>query len=90
MVRDIIDIDSNYEDFEAQEDDEEIKNKKKSKSEKEKNEDEKKQEEGTPTKKMTNLMFLLLKWKKIKPKIINILISLNKNYLKLKKYQFEN
>ncbi len=90
MVRDIIDIDSTYEDFEAQEDDEEIKIKKKSKSEKEKNEDEKKQEEGTSNEEDDEFNVSLAKMEEeIKPKIINILISLNKNYLKLKKYQFE-
>ena len=36
-----------------------------------------------------SLTSLLLKWKEIKPKIINILDSLNKNYSKLKKYQLE-
>ena len=90
MVRDIIDIDSTYEDFEAQDDDEEIKIKKKSKSEKDKNEDEKKQEEGATSEEDDEFNVSLAKMEEeIKPKIINILISLNKNYLKLKKYQFE-
>ena len=90
MVRDIIDIDSTYEDFEAQDDDEEIKIKKKSKSERDKNEDEKKQEEGATNEEDDEFNVSLAKMEEeIKPKIINILISLNKNYLKLKKYQFE-
>ena len=67
-----------------------LKLKKKSKSEKEKNEDEKKQEEGTSNEEDDEFNVSLAKMEEeIKPKIINILISLNKNYLKLKKYQFE-
>ena len=42
------------------------------------------------TVKMTNLMFLLLKWRrKLSLKLLNILDSLNKNYSKLQKYQVE-
>ena len=91
LVRDIIDIDSTYEDFDALDDDDDLKINKKSKSKKnkEKTEDTTKKEESTITM-MMNLMFLLLKWrKKLKPKIINILESLNKNYSKLQKYQVE-
>ncbi len=90
MVRDIIDIDSTYEDFEAQDDDEEIDIKKKSKPEKEKKEDEKKQLEGSSNEEDDEFNVSLAKMEEeIKPKIINILISLNKNYSKLKKYQIE-
>ena len=91
MVRDIIDIDSTYEDFESQDADEELKaDKKKSKPEKDKDDNEKKQEEGTPNDEDDEFNVSLAKMEEeIKPKIINILISLNKNYLKLKKYQVE-
>ncbi|MEC7169076.1 MAG: RNA polymerase sigma factor RpoD [Pseudomonadota bacterium] len=91
MVRDIIDIDSTYEDFESQDADVELKaDKKKSKPEKDKDDNEKKQEEGTPNDEDDEFNVSLAKMEEeIKPKIINILISLNKNYLKLKKYQVE-
>ncbi len=91
MVRDIIDIDSTYEDFESQDADVELKaDKKKSKPEKDKDDNEKKQEEGTPSDEDDEFNVSLAKMEEeIKPKIINILISLNKNYLKLKKYQVE-
>ena len=90
MIRDIIDIDSTYEDFEAQDDDDEINIKKKSKPEKEKNEEEKKQEDGASNEEDDEFNVSLAKMEEeIKPKITNILISLNKNYSKLKKYQIE-
>ena len=38
-----------------------------------------------------NLIYLLQKWKKkLKPRILKLLESLNKNYMKLQKYQKEN
>ena len=93
LVRDIIDIDSTYEDFEALEDGDELKINKKSKVKKEKKEDKKDKEEN----KDENIsndddefnVSLAKMEEEIKPKIINILDSLNKNYLKLKKYQIE-
>jgi len=70
LVRDIIDIDSTYEDFEALEDDDNLKINKKAKVKK------------------FNVSLAKME-EEIKPKIINILDSLNKNYLKLQKYQTE-
>ena len=91
LVRDIIDIDSTYEDFEALEDDDELKINKKSKdkdeSEDEKK-DEKKEEENSSDDDEFNVSLAKME-EEIKPKIINILESLNKNYSKLQKYQKE-
>ena len=93
LVRDIIDIDSTYEDFEALEDDDELKINKKTKDIKEdkkegKKEEEKKEEAATSDDDEFNVSLAKME-EEIKPKIINILISLNKNYSKLKKYQKE-
>tara|TARA_B100001248_G_scaffold196325_1_gene150963 strand:+ start:2280 stop:4136 length:1857 start_codon:yes stop_codon:yes gene_type:complete len=88
LVRDIIDIDSTYEDFEGLEDEDELKIKK-SKPEKEKPNDEKKEEENSPVEEDEFNVSLAKMEEEIKPKIINILISLSKNYSKLKKYQLE-
>jgi RNA polymerase primary sigma factor len=96
LVRDIIDIDSTYEDFEASEDDE-VKIKKgaekkakvkdeKSDKEKENNPDEK----GEVTEEDEFNLSLAKMEEEIKPKILKLLESLNKNYLKLQKYQKEN
>jgi RNA polymerase primary sigma factor len=87
LVRDIIDIDSTYEDFEALRDDDELKINKKSKSKDLKKEDKKKEE--TPTEEDEFNVSLAKMEEEIKPKIINILESLNKNYFKLQKYQNE-
>ncbi len=90
LVRDIIDIDSTYEDFESIDDDDSPKIDKKSKSKKdEKEEDIKKEEEGSSNDDDEFNVSLAKMEEEIKPKIINILDSLNKNYLKLKKYQIE-
>ena len=98
LVRDIIDIDSTYEDFEASEENEEIKINKKNKD---KDKDLKKEnlskEEGnkevdnsSPNPDDDEFNVSLAKMEEeIKPKIINTLESLNKNYLKLQKYQKE-
>ena len=89
LVREIIDIDSTYEDFESQDDDE-LKVEKKPKIEKEKNkknELENKEENNTEEDEFN--VSLAKMEEEIKPKIINILESLNKNYEKLKKYQIE-
>ena len=97
-MRDIIDIDSTYEDFEASEENEEIKINKKNKD---KDKDLKKEnlskEEGnkevdnsSPNPDDDEFNVSLAKMEEeIKPKIINTLESLNKNYLKLQKYQKE-
>jgi len=92
LVRDIIDIDSTYEDFESLDEDGNLKanNKKKSKDVEEKKEKDKKEGESTTTNDDDEFNVSLAKMEEeIKPKIINILDSLNKNYSKLKKYQVE-
>jgi RNA polymerase primary sigma factor len=93
LVRDIIDIDSTYEDFESLEDDEELKIKKKSKNQevkevKKDKEEEKKDQEATNEDDEFNVSLAKME-EEIKPKIIDILDSLNKNYSKLQKYQKE-
>ena len=94
LVRDIIDIDSTYEDFEnSDENDDELKISKKSKSKqkKEKNintDNEKKEVEASSEDDEFNVSLAKME-EEIKPKIISILESLNKNYSKLKKYQIE-
>ena len=89
LVRDIIDIDSTYEDFEALEDDDELKVNKKSKS-KDIKKDEKNEKAGESTSDDDEFNISLAKMEEeIKPKILKILESLNKNYSKLQKYQVE-
>ena len=90
LVRDIIDIDSTYEDFEALDNDDDLKiNKKtKQKKDKEKLEDPDKKDENSNDDDEFNVSLAKME-EEIKPKILNILESLNKNYLKLKKYQIE-
>ena len=90
LVRDIIDIDSTYEDFEASGDDGELKMNKKSKDNenKEPKKENDKKEESTTEDDEFNVSLAKME-EEIKPKIINILDSLNKNYLKLQKYQKE-
>jgi RNA polymerase primary sigma factor len=89
LVRDIIDIDSTYEDFEALDDNDDLKINKKSKPKKQK-EDEatNKIEDNSQSDDEFNVSLAKME-EEIKPKIINILESLNKNYSKLKKYQLE-
>ena len=79
LVRDIIDIDSTYEDFEALEDDDALKINKKSKNKEIKKDDEKKTEE-TPAEDDEFNVSLAKMEEEIKPKILTILDSLNKNY----------
>ncbi len=88
LVRDIIDIDSTYEDFESSEDNtEKSKKDKKSKNE---NDDENKQGESEVAAEEDEFNISLAKMEEeIKPKIINIILNLNKNYIKLQKYQKE-
>ena len=96
LVRDIIDIDSTYEDFEALDDNDELKINKETKSKKEKKEekedkDKDKEEDNTSNNNEDDEFNVSLAKmeEEIKPKIVNILDSLNKNYSKLKKYQIE-
>ena len=93
LVRDIIDIDSTYEDFESSDEDDDLKLDKKSKSKKDKDKDktenQDKKEEGVSTDDDEFNVSLAKMEEEIKPKIINILDSLNKNYSKLQKYQVE-
>ena len=91
LVRDIIDIDSTYEDFEALDEDDDLKINKKNKQKKDKekiDESEKKQENASSEDDEFNVSLAKME-EEIKPKIINILDSLNKNYSKLQKYQVE-
>ena len=95
LVRDIIDIDSTYEDFETLGDNDELKINKKSKDKeninlkKENNKkDSDKKEEVTTEDDEFNVSLAKME-EEIKPKIITILDSLNKNYSKLQKYQKE-
>ena len=94
LVRDIIDIDSTYEDFETAEGENEIKLEKKNKLQKEKlkeNEVNETNKEDNNSNDEDEFNVSLAKMEEeIKPKIINILESLSKNYSKLKKYQVEN
>ena len=87
LVRDIIDIDSTYEDFEALDADDELKINKKAKNKEEQKEEKKGDEEATEDDEFN--VSLAKMEEEIKPKILNLLDSLNKNYSKLKKYQKE-
>ncbi len=92
LVRDIIDIDSTYEDFEALDEDDDLKDKKlKQKKDKDKVKADQldKKDEGPNNDDDEFNVSLAKMEEEIKPKIINILDSLNKNYLKLQKYQIE-
>ena len=89
LVRDIIDIDSTYEDFEASEEDDDLKINKKTKLKTDKEEEPEKKEENAANDDDEFNVSLAKMEEEIKPKIINILDSLNKNYFKLKKYQIE-
>ena len=95
LVRDIIDIDSTYEDFESQSDNDDLKVNKKLKEQSKKlkenddNEIKKNDQENTSSEEDEFNVSLAKMEEEIKPKIINILDSLNKNYSKLQKYQIE-
>ena len=91
LVRDIIDIDSTYEDFEALDEDDDLKINKKAEQKKDKDKinDQSNKEEGANTEDDEFNVSLAKMEEEIKPKIINILTSLNKNYYKLQKYQVE-
>ena len=90
LVRDIIDIDSTYEDFDALDDDDDLKINKKSKSNKEKVSTADKKEESTTNDEDEFNVSLAKMEEEIKPKIINILDSLNKNYSKLQNIKLKN
>ena len=89
LVRDIIDIDSTYEDFETSSEDDELKINKNPKTKNTKDDEVKKEEENTSNDEDEFNISLAKMEEEIKPKIINILDSLNKNYSKLQKYQIE-
>ena len=88
LVRDIIDIDSTYEDFEADaQESKKIKAEAKSKKDKEEN---KKPEVTTAPEEEDEFNVSLAKMEEeIKPKIIKIIENLTKDYTKLQKYQRE-
>ena len=91
LVRDIIDIDSTYEDFESSNNEDEDKPKKDHKLKAEEKDNDKSVKEVTETNvEEDEFNVSLAKMEEeIKPKILNILDSLNKNYTKLQKYQRE-
>jgi len=92
LVRDIIDIDSTYEDFEASNNSDGLKINKKTKinnEKKDKVEEPEKKDDNTSNDDDEFNVSLAKMEEEIKPKIINILDSLNKNYSKLQKYQIE-
>ncbi len=91
LVRDIIDIDSTYEDFEAIEDEdkEEKKTKVETKSKKNKEEEKKDEETSAPEEEDEFNVSLAKMEEEIKPKIIKIIENLTKDYSKLQKYQRE-
>ena len=98
LVRDIIDIDSTYEDFEndnSEENDLKKSSKEKTKISKTKeNKDdpkdksEEKNEEYTDQNDEFNVSLAAME-EEIKPKVISLIQNLSKNYTKLKKYQIE-
>jgi len=98
LIRDIIDIDSTYEDFEDEENDGEKKVKKnklvktdEKSSEKDKNKDkkdEKKPEEQFEEEDEFNVSLAAME-EEIKPRVTETINNLSKNYVKLKKYQLD-
>jgi len=95
MIRDIIDIDSTYEDFENnEEEDVDKKIKKDKKDNKLKKTDNVTQGEKKGTEEYVNLedefnVSLAAMEEEIKPKVMQLVANLSKNYTKLKKYQIE-
>jgi len=90
LVRDIIDIDSTYEDFESTDEDDSGKSNKDLKSKEKSNDEKEKKNEESPVVEEDEFNVSLAKMEEeIKPKIINIINFLTKNYLKLQKYQKE-
>jgi RNA polymerase primary sigma factor len=84
LVRDIIDIDSTYEDFEA-----DAKQEGKSSKEKKENKDDKKNETPSTDDDDEFNVSLAKMEEEIRPKIIVIIDNLTKSYIKLQKYQNE-
>ena len=89
LVRDIIDIDSTYEDFEAATAEENQKIKKEAKLKKDKEEGKKSNEQPVAEEEDEFNVSLAKMEEEIKPKIIIIIDNLNKDYTKLQKYQKE-
>tara|TARA_Y100000590_G_scaffold446047_1_gene578995 strand:- start:70 stop:1953 length:1884 start_codon:yes stop_codon:yes gene_type:complete len=97
LVRDIIDIDSTYEDFEGEQDKSkekekvkaENKNDNKTSKDKQDSEENKKGEGNYVDDEDEFSVSLAAMETEIKPKIISLIQSLSKNYTKLKKYQIE-
>ena len=94
LVRDIIDIDSTYEDFESMEENSKSmeKNSKKETKKEEKKDDGQPQKNNNEEQNLEEDEFsvsLAKMEEEIKPKIITILNVLSKNYTKLQKYQRE-
>ena len=92
LVRDIIDIDSTYEDFESSEEEENSEKSKKEKKSKKNEENDQGQESKpaeSPTEEDEFNISLAKMEEEIKPKIINIIFNLTKSYIKLQKYQRE-
>ena len=87
LVRDIIDIDSTYEDFEALQAEDSEKKKKEEKNNKNET-DNKKADEPAAEEDEFNVSLAKME-EEIKPKIINIIENLTKTYTKLQKYQKE-
>jgi RNA polymerase primary sigma factor len=87
LVRDIIDIDSTYEDFETSVASE-SKEKKEAKNKTDKDKDEEKKPEENVEEDEFNVSLAKME-EEIKPKIISIIENLTKNYTKLQKYQRE-
>ncbi len=95
LVRDIIDIDSTYEDFESinnneesEEEGEKISKDAKIKKAKATKEEDKKTETNNSEEDEFNLSLAKME-EEIRPKIVNIIDVLTKNYTKLQKYQME-
>jgi len=94
MIRDIIDIDSTYEDFENNEEDVDKKIKKNKKDNKLKKTDNITQGEKKGTEEYVNSedefnVSLAAMEEEIKPKVMQLITNLSKNYTRLKKYQIE-
>ena len=91
LVRDIIDIDSTYEDFEALDNDDDLKTNKKTeqKKDKEKLEDPDRKDENPNDDDEFNVSLAKME-EEIKPKILNILESLNKNFKKIQEILVDN
>ena len=86
LVRDIIDIDSTYEDFEAS--NENSKKKEETKNKKDKEENKKDNEQAAAEEDEFNVSLAKME-EEIRPKIIKIIDDLTKEYTKLQKYQRE-